>query len=133
MATVADHRLHRGMRAYSSEEMSNIIASQGGTNILTGANTTAGITYIANTDAASSSTIKYYPDVKYWISIKAPLGSNTQVQAVSRHGDDLALNGTYASTGTTNNVNLQSQDEVHGVFTRIRISGGTTTLIAVKG
>ena len=127
---------HNALSSYTSLEADNISLGQGGFNILKGIPTANGLEHIAGPGTNSVAT-RYYPDVEFWVSIKAirrALVGNSSVIAESMQGDDLMLRQTgYTSTGDTLNVDLKEDDVINGCFTKIRICNAISHIQALKG
>ena len=129
---------YNGLTSYTSEEADNVSLGQGGFDILVGKADADGIEYIAG-DGVSAGDVVYYPDVNYWISIKALThGAGTgdsSIIAESITGDDLMLrpNIGYSSTGNSDNIVLEGDDVINGCFSKIRICDATTKVQVIRG
>ena len=129
---------HNGITSYTTDEADNIALGQGGFDILVGKGDVDGIEHIAGKGISAGDVI-YYPRVNYWISMKAlthGTGSGTSSTiAESLIGDDLMLRPAlgYSSTGSSDCIELQSDDVINGCFTRIRICDVTTKVQALRG
>ena len=129
---------YNGLTSYTSEEADNISLGQIGYDILVGKADADGIEYIAG-DGVSAGDVVYYPDVNYWISIKAlthGAGSgDSSIIAKSLTGDDLMLrpNIGYSSTGNSDNIDLGEDDVINGCFSKIRICDATTKAQVIRG
>ena len=129
---------YNGLTSYTSEEADNISLGQGGFDILVGKADADGIEYIAG-DGVSAGDVVYYPDVNYWISIKAlthGAGSgDSSIIAESITGDDLMVRPDigYSSTGNSDNIDLGGDDVINGCFSKIRICDATTKVQVIRG
>ena len=128
---------HNGLGSYTSDEGDNISLGQAGYDILIGKADADGIEHIAGRGVSAGDVI-YYPDVNYWISIKAlKLGTvgDSSLIAKTLIGDDLMLRAQlgYSSTGNGDSIDLQEDDVVNGCFTRIRICDAVSYVQALRG
>ena len=128
---------HNGLNSYTSDEADNASLAQIGYDILKGKADVDGIEHIAGPGVSAGDVI-HYPDVNYWISIKALKRStvgDSSVIAKTLVGDDLTIRPTtpYASTGSNMNIDLQEDDVVNGCFTRIRICDAVSYVQALRG
>ena len=130
-----DAHKHNGIRTYSGAEATNVILGQNGFDILVGADDSTGKEYIAGETGTDTTDIKYKPDVRFWVAIKAIHGTNSSLQAQSLQGEHLSLDGTYtaSSADDTDNIDLQDQDIINGCFNRIRICTAATYVLAYRG
>jgi len=93
---------HKGVREWTSEELSSVALGQNGFHILTNAAFTAagkGITY--------------------WIALKAVDGAATVAAQAYGAGDDLSKDGTYSGTA----IELSDGDIVYGAFDAVTVTG----------
>jgi|18_taG_2_1085343.scaffolds.fasta_scaffold53492_2 hypothetical protein len=133
MAVIKDKYKHKSFKSYDGDETGNIFASQIGGDVLKGAVNSTGHEHIAGGGVNVAGIKTHYPEVRYWISIKAMHGADSSVMAETANGDNLSLNGSYASTGSTKNIDLQTDDMINGIFTKIRICDGITYILAQRG
>ena len=132
MAVTKDKYKHKSFKSYDGDETGNIFASQIGGDILIGAATTNGHEHIAG-QGFNTLITTHYPSVRYWISVKAMHGADSSVIAQTANGDNFSLNGIYSSTGNSNNIDLQEDDMINGIFTKIRICDAVTYILAQRG
>ena len=138
MARSVDKDKHAGLQHYGGPESGNIFNAQLGSDILKGAATTLGIEYIANEEGTDTSTRKFYPDVRYWVTLKA-LDVDSSLSAKTRFGQDFLLDvGTDYDTATdagisSRNFDLKAEDTVNGIFTKVRICDVVTYVQAYRG
>ena len=129
---------HNGVTSYTVDEADNITLGQTGFDILHGKADSDGIEHIAGPGTSAGDVI-YYPNVNYWISMKAlALGvvKDSSVTAETLVGDDLVLRAPfriYLSTGNGDNVDLQEDDVINGCFTKVRICDAATYVLAYRG
>ena len=110
---------HKGIREYTSEEISNIAVGQSGFDVFEGtAEIEAGVT-------------AGYKDVRYWIAMKAVEG-NADVTArtlAGVGGDDFSKTGSY---DTGQKMTIEKGDIVYGVFDKI-CGTGSDYILAYRG
>ena len=108
---------HKGIREWSSEELSSIALGQNGFHILTnGAFTIGADETIANIDSASQAHTGKNAGT-YWIALKA-VDIDTEVSARSYgNGDDLSKTGSYDGAQVT----LATGDIVYGAFDAVTV------------
>jgi len=128
---------HNGITSYTTDEADNLSLGQAGCDILKGKADADGIEHIAGRGVSAGDVI-YYPNVNYWVSIKAislGLVKDSSVIAETLIGDDLMLRATigYGSTGSGDNIDLQADDVINGCFTRIRICDAVSYIQALRG
>jgi len=128
---------HNGITSYTTDEADNVSLGQVGFDILHGKADSDGIEHIAGRGISAGDVI-YYPNVNYWVSIKAislGLVKDSSVIAETLIGDDLMLRATigYGSTGSGDNIDLQADDVINGCFTRIRICDAVSYIQALRG
>ena len=127
---------HNGLNSYTSDEADNASLGQMGYDILKGKADVDGIEHIAGPGISMGDVI-YYPNVSYWISIKAlklsSVGDSSLI-AKTLVGDDLTIRPStpYATPGSTNNIDLQEDDVINGCFTRIRICDAVSYVQALR-
>ena len=111
---------HRGLREWTSEELSAVVLGQNGFHILTNGAFAIGATEtITNVDGSTSHTGKN--DGTYWIAIKAAHNTTAVVSARSYGaGDDLSRTGAYDGA----QISLGAGDIVYGAFDAITIDNG---------
>ena len=137
MSRSVDKDKHPGLQHYTGQESGNIFNGQVGTDILKGAATALGIEYIANEEGTDTSTRKFYPDVKYWVTLKSLIFPSS-VCAKTKFGDNLLQGGlsyeAYTAVGLSNrNFDLGLEDTISGIFTKVRICDATTYIQAYRG
>ena len=128
---------HNGITSYTVDEADNVSLGQVGFDILHGKADSDGIEHIAGRGISAGDVI-YYPNVNYWVSIKAislGLVKDSSVIAETLIGDDLMLRATigYGSTGSGDNIDLQADDVINGCFTKIRICDAVSYIQALRG
>ena len=132
---------HNGITSYTVDEADNISLGQGGYDILQGKADTDGVEHIAG-EGITAGDVIYYPNVNYWISIKAvTLGDgigevgDSSVIAETLVGDDLMKRPHvgYSSTGAGDNIDLQADDVINGWFTKIRLCRFVSYIQALRG
>jgi len=128
---------HNGITSYTTDEADNVSLGQVGFDILHGKADSDGIEHIAGRGISAGDVI-YYPNVNYWVSIKAislGLVKDSSVIAETLIGDDLMLRATigYGSTGSGDNIDLQADDVINGCFTKIRICDAVSYIQALRG
>lgn len=133
MSSNIDKHKHNGLRTYGGTEATNAILGQNGFDILVGAATTTGKRYVANETGVATSTLIYKPEVRFWIALKAIHGDDSSVIAKSLQGDSLSLSGNYTTSGSTNNIDISSDDVINGCFQEVRICDAVTYVIAYRG
>lgn len=110
---------HKGIRNYSSDEISNIAIGQSGFDVLEGtAEIEAGVT-------------AGYTDVKYWVAMKA-VNADSVVTArtlAGVGGDDFSKTGSY---DTGQKITIENGDIVYGVFDKIACTG-SDYILAYRG
>ena len=107
---------HKGVREWTSEEISSVALGQNGFHIIKGAGETAA------TDKG----------ITYWVAIKA-VDSAVGVQARAYgDGDDFAVSGTQ-TTSAGNNINLADGDIIYGAFDNIYMDQSAEYIIAYIG
>ena len=70
--------VHSGINTYTGSEASNFSMGQAGFDILEGATGSTGKTYIAGPGTDSGTTF-YYPEVKFWVALKAINGADSSI------------------------------------------------------
>ena len=107
---------HKGIREWSSEELSSIALGQNGFHILTnGAFTIGADETITTVDGSTAHTGKN--DGLYWIALKA-IDIATEVSARSYGGgDDLSKTGAYNGAQIT----VESGDIIYGAFDAVTV------------
>ena len=133
MAVTKGQYVHKTFKSYDGDETGNIFASQIGWNALMGATGADGHEHIAGSGTDIAGVRTHHPNVRYWISMKAVHGSDSSIIAQTANGDNFSLDGSYASLGNARNIDLQAEDMVNGIFTRIRICDGVTVVLAQRG
>ena len=130
-----DAHKHNGIRTYSGAEATNVILGQNGFDILAGVNDTTGIEYIAGETGTDTADIKYKPEVRFWVALKAIHGDDVSLTAFSLQGDHLSIDGTYtgSTADSSDNIDLQDQDIINGCFTKVRICDGIDYILAYRG
>ena len=107
---------HKGVREWTSEELSSVALGQNGFHIIKGS---------GETTAASKG-------ITYWVAIKA-VDSVVGVQARSYgDGDDFAISGTQNTTAG-NNINIADGDIIYGAFDRIYMDQSAEYIVAYIG
>ena len=110
---------HKGIREYTSEEISNIAVGQSGFDVLEGtAEIEAGVT-------------TGYKDVRYWVAMKA-IHTDSVVTArtlAGVGGDDFSKTGSY---DTGQKMTIEKGDIVYGVFDKI-CGTGSDYILAYRG
>ena len=130
-----DAHKHKGMRTYEGSEATNVILGQNGFDVLVGRTGTTGIEYIAGETGNDTVSVKYKPEVRFWVAIKAINGNDVSLEAKALQGMNFSLNGTYtgSTASSTQNINLQDQDIINGCFNRIRICDAVRYVVAYRG
>ena len=107
---------HRGVREWTSEELSSVALGQNGFHVLTGGAFTIGANEtITTVDGATAHTGKNAGT--YWIALKA-VDIDTEVSARTYGaGDDLSKTGAYAGAQVT----LATGDIVYGAFDAVTV------------
>ena len=111
---------HKGIRNYTSEEISNLAIGQNGFDIIGDPSSTTEV------EAGVTASVV---DARYWIAIKAINGEDAVSSARSLdtvQGDDFALSGTYNAGSST--VVLENGDIVYGAFDKIYVASGDFVL-----
>ena len=128
---------YNGITSYTLDEADNVSLGQAVFDFLEGKADADGIEHIAGQGALVGDVV-YYPDVNYWVSIKAiarATAGDSSIIAETLIGDDLMLRPAigYYSTGSGDNIDLQEDDVINGCFTRIRICDAVTFVQALRG
>ena len=106
---------HKGVREWTSEEISSVALGQNGFHVLTGQAAAIGATEtITNADCSTSHTGK--DDGTYWIAIKAITQSVVSARSYGP-GDDLSITGAYSG----GQVTMAAGDIVYGAFDAITV------------
>ena len=107
---------HKGVREWTSEELSSVALGQNGFHILTnGAFTIGANETITNGDGSTAHTGKN--DGIYWIALKAiDVDSEVSARAYGA-GDDLSLTGAYSG----GQVTVASGDIIYGAFDAVTV------------
>ena len=131
--------VHSGMHTYTSSEASNFSMGQAGFDILPGATGGTGILHIAGSgqDLLSPPTF-YYPEVKFWVALKAIHGADSSMICKTMIGDDFMThpNITFdevSGTSSAYNLDLQFDDTINGAFTTVRICDAVSYIKAYRG
>ena len=103
---------HKGVREWTSEEISSVALGQNGFHILDDS---------GEVEASSKS-------ITYWIAIKAVNGAAVVKAQSYGAGDDLSQSGAYAGTSIT----LADGDIVYGSFDKITV-GSSDFVVAYIG
>ena len=116
---------HKGIREYTSEEISNIAVGQSGFDVLEGTSEIeAGVDYTGTGG-------KDYSDVRYWVAMKA-IHTDSVVTArtlAGVGGDDFSKTGSY---DTGQKMTIEKGDIVYGVFDKI-CGTGSDYILAYRG
>lgn len=130
---------HNRLSSFTLEEGDNISLSQGGFDILEGVATSTGMEHRAG-NGISGVSITYYPEVEFWVAIKAvSIGpvQDSSVIAKSVIGDDLMLRPSQGydanPTASGDNIDLQADDVIVGCFSKIRICDAVSYIQAYRG
>ena len=130
---------HNGITSYTTDEADNINIAQGGFDLLEGIADAQGMEHVAG-KGFNSATRTYYPDVEYWIAMKAVSHGavkDSSVIAKSIVGDDLMLRAVrgyeFSVILSGDNVDLQADDIIVGCFSKIRICDAISYIQAYRG
>ena len=115
---------HKGIREWTSEELSSVALGQNGFHILINGAFTIGATEeIANVDATDTEHTGKNAGV-YWIALKA-IDADAEVSARSYGaGDDLSATGAYNGAQVT----VANGDIVYGAFDAVTVDSGTPVI-----
>lgn len=105
---------HKGMREWTSEELSGIALGQNGFHVLKG-----------NTERVADDY-----GIEYWVAIKAIDGSCPLEAQSLLNGHHLSTTGDY---GSGDFITLADGDITYGAFDKIDINGTTKYVIAYIG
>lgn len=110
---------HKGVREFTSEEISSVALGQNGFHVLVnGAFTIGDDETITNVDGSTAHTGKNAGT--YWIAVKAVDGATTVSARSYGTGDDLSRTGSYNGA----QVDLADGDIVYGAFDAITVDSG---------
>tara|TARA_R110002020_G_scaffold8895_7_gene35724 strand:- start:4775 stop:5158 length:384 start_codon:yes stop_codon:yes gene_type:complete len=121
---MAQNPKHKGIREWSSEELSSVALGQNGFHVITNGDAAIGATEtITGPDGSAEHTGK--DAGTYWIAIKA-VHADAVVSARSYGaGDDLSQSGAYASGGQ---ITIAHGDIIYGAFDAITVDSGDYVL-----
>lgn len=129
---------HNGIYTFTGMEAGNTSMGQAGFDILKGANNTTGRHFIAGPGTNSvSPPIFYFPEVRFWVALKAINGAGSSIIAKTLIGDDFMTIPTAGfdsvlSSSSSYNLDLEEDDTINGAFTEIRICDGVTYIQAFR-